>query len=66
MELYRYYGYYGYFRCEQVVGLVRAKNMCEAEQILKNVYDDYDLWEEKTLEKIEFDDDGVCEVYYGG
>lgn len=63
MELYRYYGY---FCCEQVVGLVRAKNIHEAERILKNTYDDYDLWEEKTLEKIEFNADGVCEVYYGG
>lgn len=63
MEFYRYYGY---FHFDQVAGLVRAKNICEAERILKNTYDDYDLWEEKTLEKIEFDNDGVCEVYYGG
>lgn len=61
MNFYRYYGrIYG----DTVAGIVCAKNKKEAKLILKDTYDDYDLWTGKTLEKVDFKDN-VCEVYYG-
>ena len=35
MNLYRYYQHDG-FRCETIVGIVKAKDMQEAEKIVKN------------------------------
>ena len=61
MELFRYYGYmYG----ERIVGIVKANTLQEAKEILKNTYDDYDMWSNKTVEKSVFHNN-VCEVYYG-
>lgn len=61
MELFRYYGYmYG----ERIVGIVKANTLQEAKEILKNTYDDYDMWSNKTVEKAVFHNN-VCEVYYG-
>ena len=62
MNLYRFYGYiYG----DYIAGIVKANNKSEAKKFLKNAYDDYDQWKDKTLEKIEFDNDNVIEIYYG-
>jgi hypothetical protein len=62
MNLYIFYGYiYG----DYVAGIVKANNKSEAKKFLKNTYDDYDQWKDKTLEKIEFDNDNVIEIYYG-
>ena len=61
MTFYRYFGrIYG----ETIVGIVCAKNKEEAKLILKDKYEDYDLWTGKTLEKVDFKDN-VYEVYYG-
>ena len=38
MNLYRYYQHDG-FRCETTVGIVKAKDMQEAEKIVKNHYE---------------------------
>ena len=38
MNLYRYYQHDG-FRCETIVGIVKAKDMQEAEKIVKNHYE---------------------------
>ena len=68
MNLYRYYQHDG-FRCETIVGIVKAKDMQEAEKIVKNHYEkayrggfQRDGWE---LEEVEFSDDGCSEIYYG-
>lgn len=61
----RFYRFYGYIQGEKVAGLVKANNKQEAKQFLKHTYDDYNSWEDKTLEQITFDDDNICEVYYG-
>lgn len=61
MELFRYYGY---IYDEKIVGIIKANTLEEAEEILKNVYDDYDMWLDKTIEKVVFHNN-VCEVYYG-
>ena len=68
MNLYRYYQHDG-FRCETIVGIVKAKDMQEAEKIVKNHYEKAyrgefrrDGWE---LEEVEFSDDGCSEIYYG-
>ena len=61
-----FYRFYGYIQGEKVAGLVRANSMNEAKQFLQNTYYDYDLWEDKTLEKVTFDNKNhICEVYYG-
>lgn len=61
MELFRYYGYmYG----EHIVGVVKANTLQEAKEILKNIYNDYDMWMNKTVEKAVFHNN-VFEVYYG-
>ena len=39
MNLYRYYQHDG-FRCETTVGIVKAKDMQEAEKIVKNHYEE--------------------------
>lgn len=64
MKEMKFYRFYGYIQGEEVAGVVRATNKNEAEQILKRTYYDYNLWEDKTLEEIRFDND-ICEVYYG-
>ena len=68
MNLYRYYQHDG-FRCETTVGIVKAKDMQEAEKIVKNHYEkayrgefQRDGWE---LEEVECSDDGCSEIYYG-
>ena len=68
MNLYRYYQHDG-FRCETIVGIVKAKDMQEAEKIVKNHYEkayrgefQRDGWK---LEEVEFSDDGCSEIYYG-
>ena len=69
MNLYRYYQHDG-FRCETTVGIVKAKDMQEAEKnrkktITKKAYRgefQRDGWE---LEEVEFSDDGCSEIYYG-
>lgn len=68
MNLYRYYQHDG-FRCETIVGIVKAKDMQEAEKIVKNYYEkayrgefQRDGWK---LEEVEFSDDGCSEIYYG-
>lgn len=68
MNLYRYYQHDG-SRCETTVGIVKAKNMQEAEKIVKNHYEkayrgefQRDGWK---LEEVEFSDDGCSEIYYG-
>ena len=61
MKFYRYFGrIYG----ETVAGLVQANNIPEARQILREYYDDYNEWNERTIKPVKFDDN-VCEVYYG-
>lgn len=61
MELFIYRGYiYG----EHVAGFVKANNLQEAMEILKNTYDDFAMWKDKNVEKAVFYDN-VCEVYYG-
>ena len=52
-------------RSDYVAGVVEANDIHEAICILNKAYDDYTSWEDVTLEKATFDDDGVCEVYYG-
>jgi lysine/ornithine N-monooxygenase len=64
MEEKKLYSFYGHIHCADVAGIVRATNKKEAKQILREVYDDYNLWEDKTLEEVKFDND-VCEIYYG-
>ena len=63
MSFYKYVGRDR--RGDYVAGIVRANDIHEASYILSKVYDDYTSWEDLTLEKMTFDDDGVCEVYYG-
>ena len=67
-EFDRYYQHDG-FRCETIVGIVKAKDMQEAEKIVKNHYEkayrgefQRDGWK---LEEVEFSDDGCSEIYYG-
>ena len=62
MELFQYSGY---IYNERVVGIVRANNIKEAEQILETVYDDYSSWATIRLTKVEFENN-ICEIYYGG
>ena len=52
-------------RGDYVAGIVRANDIHEASSLLSKSYDDYDSWEDVTLEKVIFNHDGVCEVYYG-
>ena len=61
----RVYRFYGYICGEVVAGIVKADNKREAAQFLRRTYDDYNLWEEKTLEEIMFNKNNICEVYYG-
>ena len=61
----RFYRFYGYIYGEKVAGIVKANNKQEAKQFLKHTYCDYDSWEDKTLEQVIFNDDNICEVYYG-
>lgn len=61
MEL---FGYHGYMYGERIVGVVKANTLQEAEEILKNTYNNYYMWQNKTIEKIEFNNN-VCEVFYG-
>ena len=60
-----FYRFYGYDHGDKVAGLVVANNIREAKQFLKKTYYDYDSWTDKTLEKVAFNKDNVCEVYYG-
>lgn len=60
-----FYKFYGYVQGEEVAGIVRANSKKEAKQFLKNTYYDYDLWKDKTLEKVTFNHNNICEVYYG-
>lgn len=64
MEL-KYYAFCGYVFGDHVAGLVRAESLDEARECLRNTYDDFDLWDEIRLEETEFDEGGVCEVYFG-
>lgn len=60
-----FYKFYGYIFGEHVAGVVQAETKSIAKLLLKDTYEDYDSWKNKTLEKIDFDKDHVCEVYYG-
>lgn len=62
MDLYRFCGY---IQGDKVAGIVRASSIKEAKRFLKNTYYDYNLWQDKTLEKVIFNEDNVCEIYYG-
>ena len=61
----KFFRYSGYIYGDRVAGIVKADNIKEARCSLKNAYDDYHLWSDKTLKEVKFDDDNVCEVYYG-
>lgn len=61
----KFYRYYGYIYGEHVAGLVIAKNKIEAKQLLKQTYSDYNSWSDKTIEEEKFNENGVCEIYYG-
>lgn len=62
MKFYRYYGYsYG----ERVAGMIIAPNKVEAEKLLKKTCSDYNLWSDKTIETVHFNENNVCEIYYG-
>lgn len=59
------FSYRGYIHGEHVAGIVKANDFSHARQILKNTYDDYHLWDDKSLEEVIFDEDDVYEIYYG-
>lgn len=62
MKLYKYVGYvYG----DHVAGVVRAESLDEAERFLDRTYLDYYSWAEISIELVDFDEHGVCEVYFG-
>ena len=63
MKLYRYYGY---MNCDCIVGICKANSEDEAIQYLHSTYSDYKYWASKELEEIDFDENNVCEIYYGG
>lgn len=50
---------------DYVAGIVKANDIVEATYLLNKAYDDYNSWKDVTLEKVTFDHDAVCEVYYG-
>jgi len=62
MKLFRYYGT---ICCEDIAGIVKANNISEAKEFLAKAYEDYDSWENKTIEEVEFSRNNVCEVFYG-
>ena len=62
MNLYLYRGYvYG----DHVAGIVRADGLDEAKLWLSCCYTDFDDWSSHEIEKVEFDEDNVLEVYFG-
>lgn len=61
MKFFRYYmSGYG----EKVIGLIKAKNMFEAEHIFRNTYQDWGNWNVKITEITL--NDSITEIYYGG
>ena len=68
MNLYRYYQHDG-FRCETTVGIVKAKDMQEAEKIVKTITKKHIEENSSAMvgswKKFEFSDDGCSEIYYG-
>lgn len=53
---------------ELSVGVVTAKDIHEAKTILQDQFDEFHFCDEITcddIQEIEFDSDGVCELYYG-
>ena len=64
MEL-KYYAFCGYVFGDHVAGLVRAESLDDARERLRSAYADFDSWSYIRLEETKFDEDGVCEVYFG-
>ena len=50
-------------RGETIVGVVTANNIEEATIIVEKTYRLYA--DEDDIKELDFDDDGVCEIYYG-
>ena len=53
---------------ELSVGVVTAKDINEVKTILQDQFDYYHCSHEVTddeIQEIEFDSDGICELYYG-
>ena len=63
MTLYQYAGLDRW--CDTVSGIVEADDIDQARFLLEKTYDDYSSWEHSRLEEVTFDENGVCEVYYG-
>lgn len=59
------FAYRGYVCGDHVAGFVQAADKEDAENRLRDVYDDYDSWDDTFLEEVEFDEDGTYEVYFG-
>ena len=49
---------------DRVVGIIKAKDRVEAENILHNHYDDWENWL-ITIKEIDFNSE-IIEIYYGG
>ena len=50
---------------ELMVGVVMARNVEEAKMIIMNSFRLYTV-DDADLKELEFDSDGICELYYGG
>ena len=61
----KFYRYYGYFYGERVAGMILAPNKVEAKRLLQKTYSDYDSWSDKSIEAVSFNENNVCEIYYG-